>query len=66
MAKTVQERPREDQCRMSLLRILSVTPLSRRDRQFGCIMISKCFIFVVINAVKRFLRKKELKNEIFY
>jgi hypothetical protein len=66
MARTVREPPLGGQYRMSWLRTLSATPLFRRGRQFGCIMISKYIIFVVINAVKRFLRKKELKNEIFY
>jgi hypothetical protein len=53
-------------CRTYWWRILYVIPIFPRVRQLSCIMIIKCIIFVVINAVKCFLSKKEPKNEIFY
>jgi hypothetical protein len=51
---------------MSWWKILSVIPISPRGRPSNYIIIKGCTIFVAINAVECFSRKKELKNEIFY
>jgi hypothetical protein len=56
----------EEQYRIFWWRIRSVIPIFPKGRQFSYVMISKFIIFVVKSVMKRFLRKKERRNEIFY